>query len=399
MRGRRSASGRGGAARGRLLAALGLARHDRAVRSALLVGCLIALSSASCLGNGGVAGGLGRALTVRAVGPLEAGPSVRRSIEPIAVERAEASVDPACAMLVRADAPSAEDALLHELSSAVVLSGGKSVGATSLVLKLPLDGGSFAAFKPQTRKHVGRWRAEVAAYRLARALDLVGVPPSVPRDVKVDTLLASIASAATRRKLHAQAIVRGGAEIEGAMIAWLPHLRPLALEHDALWAAWGEWLGQRVPDAPIEARLDRPHARVVEAARPLAAQISSMIVLDQLTGNRDRWSGDNVMVDQTGTRLVFLDNNLAFDAKIDAARTRKRAQVLARVERFSRTLIVAVRALGRGALIGLIGDDAHGAPLLTDAQLDAVLTRRTELLAHVDRLIARYGEERVLAFD
>ncbi|GAC1393414.1 MAG: hypothetical protein NVSMB47_00690 [Polyangiales bacterium] len=384
---------------GHLLAALGLARHDRAVRSAHLVGCLIALSSASCLGNGGVAGGLGRALTVRAVGPLEAGPSVRRSIEPIAVERAEASVDPACAMLVRADAPSAEDALLHELSSAVVLSGGKSVGATSLVLKLPLDGGSFAAFKPHTRKHAGRWRAEVAAYRLARALDLVGVPPSVPRDVKVDTLLASIASAATRHKLHVQAIVRGEAEVEGAMIAWLPHLRPLALERDALWAAWGEWLGQRVPDAPIEARLARSHARVVEAARPLAAQISSMIVLDQLTGNRDRWSGDNVMVDETGTRLVFLDNNLAFDAKIDAARTRKRAQVLARAERFSRTLIVAVRALGREALTGLIGQDAHGAPLLTDAQLDAVLTRRTELLAHVDRLIARYGEERVLAFD
>jgi hypothetical protein len=44
----------------------------------------------------------------------------------------------------------------------VILSGAKSVGATSLVLRVPLDGGMFAAFKPDTKKHRERWRAEVA---------------------------------------------------------------------------------------------------------------------------------------------------------------------------------------------------------------------------------------------
>src|SRR4051794_23234220 len=49
---------------------------------------------------------------------------------------------------------------------------GRSIGTTSLVLKLKLEGGVDVAFKPRSRRPLGatRYKAEVAAYRVARAL-------------------------------------------------------------------------------------------------------------------------------------------------------------------------------------------------------------------------------------
>ena len=320
-----------------------------------------------------------------------------RSLDPLTVDPpenqplgADATLDPVGTL---------DDALLHELASATVQDGAKSIGATSIVLKLPLDGGAYAAFKPDTRRHRDRWRAEVAAWRLAHALKLEGVPPSVPRVVKLSTIYKSIATEKTRKKVTSQVVVRDEDYVVGAMIAWLPSIHPLPLEREPLRTAWGEWLAQHGPDTPIEERVTNAELHDLDVARPLMAQISSMIVFDQLTGNRDRWSGANVMIDETGTRLVFLDNNLAFDANIDREQTKKRQRILARVERFSRSLVDAVRALDRDAMAHIFSVDHEGAPLLRDEQVDAVMARRAELLAHVDALLAKYGDERVLCFD
>ncbi len=330
--------------------------------------------------------------------PLAA-PTPRRTLEPFAVERPDESADPQIAALLEKNAPPAEDPLLFGLRSAVILAGGKSVGSTSIVLRLPLDGGQYAAFKPDTKKHHQRYRAEIAAFRLSRLLGLDNVPPSVPRAAKMPAILASMASPSARRKLLDQALVLPDGTLPGAMIAWLPGIKPLAIERGYLWTAWGEWLGQTPPAVPIERRLSRRDLPGVLAARPLASQISSMIGFDHLTGNRDRWSGHNVMLDETGTQLVFLDNNLAFDPIIDAPRSKLRALVLARVQKFSRRFITAVRGLSREELLRALGEDAFGAPLLEPAQVDAVLARRTELLATVDALIAEFGAEQVLAFE
>src|SRR6478735_5009080 len=59
--------------------------------------------------------------------------------------------------------------------------GGKSIGHTSVVFKVKLEGGLDAAFKPRSRRGNGRYRGEVAAYRLARALDLDNVPRAMVR--------------------------------------------------------------------------------------------------------------------------------------------------------------------------------------------------------------------------
>lgn len=289
--------------------------------------------------------------------------------------------------------------LIVGLRSAVILAGAKSVGNTSTVFKVPLDGGIAAAFKPETRKHGSRWRAEVAAYRLSRALGLDNVPVTVPRAAKLDALFASTRSATMVKLLREQCLPREDGRLPGAMIAWIPALSRLPLENDPLWSAWGEWLSQSPPARSIELRVPAAAGKKMREARVLAPQLSSLVAFDHVTGNRDRWSGHNVLVDVTHTRLVYLDHNLAFDEKLDVASTNKRTMVLHRVERFSRALIGHLRAMTRASLVEALGDDDLGAPLLTNAQVDATLARRDELLAHVDALTAKYGEARVLSFD
>ncbi len=298
--------------------------------------------------------------------------------------------------------PADDDVLLEGLRSAVLQRGARSVGSTSLVLKVHLDGGLDAAFKPETRSHPGRWRAEVAAYRLARALGLDNVLPSTPRAVKWPSLLASAREGGALEKLVTQAVPAiddREATLSGAMIVWRKGLTRLPLEHDPLWTAWGEWLSQSPPARPLERRLPAPRAAEITARAPLAPQISSLVLFDHLTGNRDRWSGHNVLTDMTGSRLVFLDNNLAFEPRLDEVATRRRAHVLLRVEKFSRSLVAAVRRLSESDLPRIFGTDDRGLPLLDAASLASVMSRRAELLAHVDALIARHGEARVLAYD
>src|SRR5580692_10491058 len=59
----------------------------------------------------------------------------------------------------------------------------KSIGHTSYVLKLRLEGGAVAVFKPRSKLPLGdrRYRGEIAAYRLATALGLDNVPRAIPR--------------------------------------------------------------------------------------------------------------------------------------------------------------------------------------------------------------------------
>lgn len=291
--------------------------------------------------------------------------------------------------------------MLVGLRSAVIQSGAKSVGSTSAVFKVPLDGGIAGAFKPESKKHGSRWRAEVAAYRLSRALGLDNVPVSVPRAAKIASLYASTKSDKMLRLLRDECLPRDDGKLPGAMIAWVHGLSRLQLEDDPLWSAWHEWLsvGSEPPARAIELRVAAPIAKTLREARVLAPQLSSLVAFDHVIGNRDRWSGHNIIMDVTHTRLVYLDHNLAFDAKLDVAARAKRTMILHRVERFSRSVIAHARELTRQSLVNTFGVDDLGAPLLADEQIDATLARRDELVAYVDSLIAKYGEARVLSFD
>jgi hypothetical protein len=226
-----------------LLAASHLARHDPWVRSRLALLVVVAATAVSgCVGS--IRHEIDRAFVPGA--PPHQELVARRRLEPFAIDRAVESDDPRLLPDEKAARP-ADDPILLGLKSAVILGGARSVGATSVVLRMPLDGGLFAAFKPDTKKHHERWRGEVAAYRLARGLGLDGVPPAVPRAAKLSALLASIGSLKTKRKLLELGIPAGDDAIPGAMIAWLPAIKPLPLEKAPLSIAFGEWLSQSPP--------------------------------------------------------------------------------------------------------------------------------------------------------
>lgn len=361
--------------------------HDRPVRVSATLAVLLPLIASGCLGPHASSSNRPSSAAVAAAEPVGRAPLPPLSIERPAPHADGWSTDPRDA------------ALLVGLKSAVIQTGMRSVGSTSVVFKVPLDGGVQAAFKPETRKHGGRWRGEIAAYRLSRALGLDNVPVAVPRAAKMTALTASTRSAAAARMLRDQCLPDADGRLSGAMVAWVPGLARLRLEDDPLWSAWGEWLSIAPPTRPIELRLPSRAARDVRDARALAPQISTLVAFDHLIGNRDRWSGHNVLVDVTRTRLVFLDHNLAFDEKLDVKSTAKRAMVLHRVQRFSRGLVTRLRALSRAELADVFGRDDRDAPLLSDAQIHATLARRDELLAWIDALVAGHGEAKVLAFE
>jgi hypothetical protein len=91
---------------------------------------------------------------------------------------------------------------------------------------------------------------------------------------------------------------------------------------------------------------------------------------------------------------VYRDNNEAWMNGPMSALGVNRELLLAS-QRFSRGLIERLRALDRAALEAILPPSERG-PMLDDAHLVAYEKRRAVVLAHVDGLIARHGEGRVL---
>ena len=54
--------------------------------------------------------------------------------------------------------------------------------------------------------------------------------------------------------------------------------------------------------------------------RPLAAQLSDLVLFDFLTANPDRYSGGNIKMSPDGSQLYFMDNTMAFFLNPDGPR-------------------------------------------------------------------------------
>lgn len=255
----------------------------------------------------------------------------------------------------------------------------KSIGHTSYVLKLTLQGGAVAAFKPRSRRPLGdrRYKGEIAAYRLATALGLDNVPRAIPRSFTAEDLRA------VRPDFDAEGLVDGDGRVRGALIPWIDGYRVLPLENATERARWEPWLF----DA---------HATIPSDQRALAAALSSMLAFDYLTANWDRWSGGNVAEDGASGRVLFVDNDGAFyEWPAPAALARQRAE-LQRVTRFSRSFVEALRALDGAALRAAIGEESPGVPLLSERSLAGVEARRATVLAMADARIADAGPDATL---
>ncbi len=137
--------------------------------------------------------------------------------------------------------------------------------------------------------------------------------------------------------------------------------------------------------------------QIPKRKRHVVAQISNMVLFDFLINNPDRWSGGNAYQSRDRSVVYFIDNTMSFGARPVSHRRTK--VYLRRVQKFSRALIGRLRTLQLADLQQALSSDiAPFEYVLTKQELDAVIIRQKNALAYVDDLIARHGEQVVLAF-
>jgi hypothetical protein len=252
----------------------------------------------------------------------------------------------------------------------------KSVGHTSVVYKVVLASGVKAAFRPAFRKGPIRYKGEIAAFRLGRALGIPNVLRAYPRTVRAGDLAAALG-----RPLPAE-VIQSGDDVKGAIVPWIDALDFLPIEKEPLASRWRAWMKQGASiDAPAEAR-----------------QIATMVVFDWITGNWDRWSGGNVGWAADTSTVLFIDNDGAFFATPPKEALARQWKMLEAMDRFPRALVRRLRTFDRAALAAAIGDESPGVPLLSDKALDGVDERRRALVALVDAKIGDAGDAEALYF-
>lgn len=260
-----------------------------------------------------------------------------------------------------------------------------SIGHTSVVFKVKLDDDRKAAVKPRSRRGARRYRGEIAAYRLGIALDLQHVPKVYFRSFDAQEL-KNAASGPAREVFDREVVTEESGRVHTALIPWIANLDFLPLETSEWRTKWSSWL--------------RKGQSLTAEDKALAAQISTMLVFDYLTGNWDRLSGGNVGWDRDGKRILFIDNDGAFFESPPAASLEAQWRQLERVDRFSRSLTARLRQLdGLPALRRALGEEAEGAPLLPDSILRGVDARRQKVLQLIDARLQVQGEPETLFFD
>jgi len=277
--------------------------------------------------------------------------------------------------------PAGELETLSRLREGSVLSA-RPVSARSLSLKVRLDSGASAVFKP-IRRDNGTARCEVAYYRIARLLGETRVPPSTMRELPMARLTGHLRKGFGGIADAFEAAVRAtpAGTVAGAMIAWVDGVGRSGLEGAAGRARMKALLSVSGP--PPE-------------AEPMVAQASAMVTIDYVLGNWDRYSGGNLFADGAG-RLVLLDNNAAF-APWSEGQRRRSDEVLAACSRFPRDLVGRLGSLTAAEIASAIEGEfgPKGGALLTAAEIDRVLSRRDALLSRVRRLIDEHGEAAIL---
>ena len=247
----------------------------------------------------------------------------------------------------------------------------RAIGHTSIVFKCELTNGKKAVFKPASKRGPVRYRGEIAAYRLGVALGLTLVPRAFYKQIEGPVLARALAgSGAGETQLEADVVRSSGDIVKGAVIPWIDDLDFLPLEREPLATAWKAWL--------------RAGTTIPEEKKALAAQISTLVAFDYVTGNWDRWSGGNVGLSKTTGDLLFIDNDGAFFEVVPKDALARNERLLRGVDRFSRAFVTALRALDDAALAKAIGEEVEGRPLLSEKALAGVSARRAALLAIVD---------------
>lgn len=336
--------------------------------------------------------------------------------------------DPAVTSAMLFDAAHDEE-VLAQLRGEEIVEIERGRGGRSVAFRVRLEGGMRAYFKPEQTFSGTQWYAEIAAFHLDRILRLRRTAPSTGRAVPWSLLEAVLGD----DPRASEVIVQPDGSVRGVLTAWIEErLVPLAPP-----AGWEQGLrthpydgimpyvaagtlrrlrdGHRRGigrDAGIDAGADAgvelggDAGATTEAETRVgaddgwdeegrSAELSTLIAFDFLTHNGDRWGGGFTNVRTRGVEgpVIYLDNAAGF------ARGPSRRETLdlrlAFVERFERGFVQKVRRLELEEFRERLGDDPL-APILDETQLTHLEERRRTLIAHIDALIARDGEECVL---
>jgi hypothetical protein len=262
-------------------------------------------------------------------------------------------------------------------------------GGTSLSLRLDFASGARAAFKPLQIHPQSDPRREIAAYRIDRMLGIGHVPPAKSAVFAVDDVIAAIEPASrafAASRITDEAIARHG-KLYGEVSWWIPDIKLVRIDGHGIDVPEGQaaWSGYLQAGAVMPAE-----------QRPMLAQIATTILFDLLIDNSDRWSGNNTQGSLDNRILYFMDNTLSFSTFTlgHAANLSK----LYKIQVFPRALVARLRALTAEMVEAALGeDDELLGPLLTRAEIRAIIARRDHFLEYIDRLIAELGEDAVLA--
>lgn len=281
-----------------------------------------------------------------------------------------------------------DGATLARLCRAPIERVERNRGGSTVSFRVWLTGGQRALFKPQQRADVANFRAELAAYRVGRLLDLHRTPPACGRTVPREMLQrAADQSGDTAFSQRVMTELLGRAEeVPGAMLYWVP--------------------GALEPVPGVDG-----YAPLLDVSRPLppesvslAAELSALLLFDFLNDNVDRWSGGNILRQRVASGeppgpMLFMDNGASFSAINGGlgARPSDQAARLDRVQRFSPSLLRALRGLTATSLQSAVAEDPLG-PCLSEAQIQAVLTRRDRIVAHANEVAAAHPQGDVFAF-
>jgi len=278
-----------------------------------------------------------------------------------------------------------DDSLIARLRSQPIVRMKFNKGGSSLSFRVDFADGSRAAFKPAQTNLQTIPRREVAAYRINRLLGLGAVPPATPRMVSRDEIFSHLHPETVPMvpRIRAETVFDPRGNSAGVMMHWVPVIKDSGLDtpegmHESL-----RWLtqGQAIPtDKHV-----------------LAAQLADLLVFDFLISNPDRTSGGNMLTNEDGSRLLFMDNTLSFF--IEPQGSEKTRTALARSQRFSRRLYQALDRISQETLTVTLAQASEGDyEILTKPEIRAVVSRRNYIQKYIDGLVSTYGSSEVLYF-
>jgi hypothetical protein len=274
-----------------------------------------------------------------------------------------------------------DELLLDRMRGAEVVKAKLNKGGSSISFRLDFADGSRAAFKPEQINPQTVPRKEIAAYRINRMLGLNAVPPATRRTLHRDELIGKLPPEAAflANRINAETTFDEEGFTKGEVSYWIPVIVDSHLDTLENVLAWWRWMtiGEEIPADKVE----------------MMAQLSSLLLLDLLTNNSDRFSGGNLMTSPDGHTLFYMDNTFGFQIEPEG-HVRCRTY-LTRCQKFSRKMVEALRRMDLAALRRALEPEPG---VLSEAEMKSVIARRDVGVKYLDGLIAQFGEDKVLIF-